>query len=137
MINSANIAAQEICCDATSPYVTETVSFFLKSSYHAALPKGKVHVDFSVHVIKQPVQPMGIWRCRVNYWLAEVPKEVSFEDGFEFYKDGYRRALGYAEEFIKHKYNLHSVGKMPADETLMEKYKAMIEKKKAELPKID
>ncbi len=80
MLSTTGYYAQEICCDATSPNIPDKASFFFKSRYHKhdVITKGRVHVDFSLHFIKQPVQPLGIWRCCVNYWLKETPTEISY-----------------------------------------------------------
>ena len=130
MINVPASNTQEICCDATSPNIPEKASFFFKSSYHKhdVVAKGRVHIDFSLHVIKQPVQPLGIWRCRVNYWLKETTTEISYEQGLEYYKDGFRRALAEAEKFVQAKYKFNSVLTPPTDEALLEKYKSILAK---------
>lgn len=128
MIKLPSFTAQEICCDATSPHIPDKASFFFKSSYHKACLKGRVHIDFSLHVIKQTVQPLGIWRCRVNYWLQDTVADVSYEQGFEFYKDGFRRAIAEAENFVREKYKLNSIFPPPTDEELFEKYKAILAK---------
>ncbi len=131
MINLPSYIPQEICCDATSPNIPDKASFFFKSSYHNACLNGRVHIDFSLHVIKQPVQPLGIWRCRVNYWLQETIADVSYDQGFEFYKDGFRIAIAEAESFVREKYKLNSILSPPADEELLEKYKAILAKQAA------
>lgn len=130
MIDLCSTTAQEICCDATSPYIPDKASFFFKSSYHNACLTGRVHVDFSLHVIKQPVQPLGIWRCRVNFWLKKTVAEVSYDEGFEFYKDGFKRAMTGAGKFIHEKYKLTSTLPEPSKEELLEKYKAILAKQK-------
>ncbi len=71
------------------------------------------------------MQPLGIWRCRVNYWLREIVTEVSYEEGFEFYKDGFRRAIIEAENFVRNKYKLNSILSPLDDAALLEKYKAI------------
>lgn len=131
MINVPSSKPQEICCDATSPNIPDKASFFFKSSYHNSCLKGRVHIDFSLHVIKQPVQPLGIWRCRVNYWLQETVTDVSYEQGLEFYKDGFRRAIAEAENFVREKYKLNSIFPPPTDDELLEKYKAILAKQAA------
>jgi len=130
MTNISFSNVQEICCDATSPNIPEKASFFFKSSFHKhdLLTKGRVHIDFSLHVIKQPVQPLGIWRCRVNYWLKTEVTEISYEQGFDYYKDGFRRALAEAEKFVQAKYKFNSVLAPPTDSQLLEKYKAILAK---------
>lgn len=119
---------QEICCDATSPYIPDKASFFFKSSYHNVCNKGRVHVDFSLHIIKQPVQPLGIWRCRVNFWLQQTVSDITYKQGLEYYKAGFRLALTEAEKFVQNKYKLNSILLPPTDDELLEKYKALLAK---------
>ena len=131
MIDVPPFKVQEICCDATSPNIPDKASFFFKSSYHNISEKGKVRVDFSLHIIKQPVQPLGIWRCRVNFWLSASTTEINYEQGFEYYKEGFRRALTEAEMFVKLKYKVNSISPPPTDTELLEKYKAILAKQNA------
>lgn len=128
MIELPITKTQEICCDATSPNIPDKASFFFKSSYHNVCNKGRVHVDFSLHIIKQPVQPLGIWRCRVNFWLQQTVDEVSYEQGLEYYKNGFRLALAEAEKFVQAKYKLNSILPPPTDAELLEKYKTILAK---------
>ncbi len=128
MIEPLNATVQEIYCDATSPNIPDKTSFFFKSSYHNICVSGRVHIDFSLHVIKQPVQPIGIWRCRVNFWLKEAVTKVSYDEGFEFYKEGFTRAMTGAEKFVQGKYKLTSTLPELSNEELLEKYKAILAK---------
>lgn len=133
MINVPVSTAQEICCDATSPNIPDKASFFFKSSYHKhdVISRGRVHIDFSLHVIQPPAQPLGIWRCRVNYWLQDAILDISYEQGLEFFKDGFRRALAEGELFVKAKYKFHSVFTPPSDAELHTRYDAILAKQKA------
>ena len=133
MINVPPFKAQEICCDATSPNIPEKASFFFKSSYHKhdVVSRGRVHIDFSLHVIQPPAQPLGIWRCRVNYWLQDATLDISYEQGLDYFKDGFRRALAEAELFVKAKYKFQSVFTPPTDEELLVRYKAILAKQEA------
>lgn len=119
---------QDICCDATSVHIPEGISFFFKSSYHNVCTTGRVHVDFSLHVLAKPVQPLGIWRCRVNFWLQETVNEMSEEQGFEYFKEGFRAALAGAEQFVQGKYRVTSIMAPPTDEELLVRYKAILKK---------
>lgn len=121
---------QEICCDATSVHLPDNLSFFFKSSYHNVCTMGRVHVDFSLHVIAKPVQPFGIWRCRVNFWLQDVVKELNDEQGLEYFKEGFRAALAEAEKFVQWKYKVTSIMAAPTDAELAERYKVILAKKK-------
>ncbi len=130
MIDIPLSKAQEICCDATSPNIPDKASFYFKSSYHKhdITEKGRVHINFSLHVIKQPVQPLGIWRCRVNFWLQREVSDINCEQGFEYYKEGFRRALAEAEKFVHAKYKFNSILTPPTDAELFEKYKGILAK---------
>ena len=118
---------QEICCDATSLVMPEQVSFSYRSSFHNA--HGRVHVDFSVNVKGVPVAYFGIWRFRVNFWLLKEVDAISYVDGFEYYKSGFRIALTAAEKFVAEKYNARSVMPTITDEILWEKYEGFRDKK--------
>lgn len=121
---------QKIYCDATSPRIIEGISFFFKSSYHNVCSTGRVHIDFSLHVIAKPVQPLGIWRCRVNFWFPEKVNEVNDGQGFEYYQQGFRLALAEAEKFVQTKYRVTSILTPPNEAELLEKYKVILAKKK-------
>ena len=131
MINVPPYLVQEICCDATSSNIPDKASFFFKNSYHNVSEKGKIRVDFSLHIIKQPVQPLGIWRCRVNFWLNATTTEINYEQGLAYYKEGFRRALTQAEKFVQLKYKVNSILTPPTDAELLEKYKAILAKQRA------
>ncbi len=124
MINVSAFKVQEICCDATSVNLPDKVSFFYKSTFHNDCAKGRVHVDFSVNVKGTPVAYFGIWRFRVNFWLREETTTVTDEEGFEYYKHGFRLALVEAEKFVASKYKVKSVLTPPSNEELSEKYKS-------------
>lgn len=117
---------QVTCCDATSAFVAEGLSFFHKSSFHNRAADGYVRVDFSLHVLKLPRQPLGIWRCRVNFLFNENTAEVTRENGFEFYKQGFQAAMKEAEDFIFTKYRLKVSLPAANEENLRAKYNSKL-----------
>jgi hypothetical protein len=137
MLNLSATAVQHICCDATSVNLPEKVSFFYKSSFHNTSTEGRVRVDFSLNVKGTPVAYFGIWRFRVSFWLPKEISAVTYEEGFEYYKSGFRIALEEAEKFVSEKYRVHSIMPPPTDAELLEKYKAFGAKKDGDTVKAE
>jgi len=40
---------------------------------------------------------------------TETVTDINYEQGFEYYKDGFRRALAEAEKFVQAKYKFNSI----------------------------
>ncbi|MBL0309557.1 MAG: hypothetical protein IPP77_07750 [Bacteroidetes bacterium] len=116
---------QEIFCDSTSDRLPAQPLFTYKSTYHQSAYRDRVFVDFSLFVVDKPSLHLGIWRCRVNFWLPENTDISEELNNLQYYMTGFRRALAEAEKFVFSKYGLQQILAPQTDEQLTEKYETL------------
>lgn len=115
---------QQIICDGTQAHLPVQPFFSYKSTLHQP-DETRVHVDFSLHVVDKPSLNLGIWRCRVSFWLKGQTDTSEPVSALSYYIEGFRLAHSEAEKFVEAKYGLKQILAPQTDGQLTDRYQLL------------